>query len=410
RGPLLSEHLHNKGRRFGHHATNDTRRDIVFLLDGSDDSRRRFPDIQDFIQRKVVESLNVEENGDRVALVQYSRDATPNFYLNSYSSKNDVLNSIRSMRHKVGRLLNTGTALQFVRDTVFTASAGGRRAEGVPQYLFVFSGGRSSNDLRGPAQSLRRDGVRTFSFGTRNADTLELQSISFTPAHSFSVANFNKLDGIHSSVAAVMNNSTLLTSDIQMVDGVDVVFLLDGSDKMRGSVQSIRDFLGQFVEHLEIGPDKTHVAVIQYSDKPTTNFLLNTYSSKSDIMAKVRNINLEGGRPLNTGEALDFVKKNVFTASSGSRLQEGIPQILILLSGEKSQDDVLVPSESLKAAGIMLLTVGVKDADGAEMRNIAYSPNQAHLLREFSDLSLVRQQLLSAIVSHKDAARPGLGE
>uniref|UniRef100_A0A4W5NLL5 VWFA domain-containing protein n=1 Tax=Hucho hucho TaxID=62062 RepID=A0A4W5NLL5_9TELE len=356
------------------------KKDVVFLIDGSDDSRTGFAGIRSFAE-KVVESLNVEENGDRVALVQYSRDATPNFYLNSYSSKNDVLNSIRSMRHKVGRLLNTGTALQFVRDTVFTASAGGRRAEGVPQYLFVFSGGRSSNDLRGPAQSLRRDGVRTFSFGTRNADTLELQ-----------------------------NNSTLLTSDIQMVDGVDVVFLLDGSDKMRGSVQSIRDFLGQFVEHLEIGPDKTHVAVIQYSDKPTTNFLLNTYSSKSDIMAKVRNINLEGGRPLNTGEALDFVKKNVFTASSGSRLQEGIPQILILLSGEKSQDDVLVPSESLKAAGIMLLTVGVKDADGAEMRNIAYSPNQAHLLREFSDLSLVRQQLLSAIVSHKDAARPGLGE
>lgn len=195
-----------------------------------------------------------------------------------------------------------------------------------------------------------------------------------------------------------------------MVDGVDVVFLLDGSDKMRESVQSIRDFLGQFVEHLEIGPDKTRVAVIQYGDKPTTSFLLNTYSSKSDIMAKVRNINIEGGRSLNTGEALDFVENNIFTASSGSRLQEGIPQILILLSGEKSQDDVLVPSESLKAAGIVLLTVGVKDADGAEMQNIAYSPNQAYLLREFSDLSLVRQQLLSAIVSHKDEARPGLGE
>ncbi|CAB1328338.1 unnamed protein product, partial [Coregonus sp. 'balchen'] len=396
------------------------KKDVVFLIDGSDDSRTGFAGIRRFAE-KVVESLNVEENGDRVALVQYSRDATPNFYLNSYSSKNDVLNSIRSMRHKVGRILNTGTALQFVRDTVFPASAGGRRAEGVPQYLFVFSGGRSSNDLRGPAQSLRGDGVRTFSFGTKNADTLELQSISFTPAHSFSVANFNNLDGIHSSVAAVMSgvketpeistvidNSTLLTSDIQMVDGVDVVFLLDGSDKMRESVQSIRDFLGQFVKHLEIGPDKTHVAVIQYSDKPTTHFLLNTYSSKSDIMAKVRNINLEGGRPLNTGEALDYVKNNVFTVSSGSRLQEGIPQILILLSGGKSQDDVVVPSESLKAAGIVLLTVGVKDADGAEMQSIAYSPNQAYLLREFSDLSLVRQQLLSAIVSHKDSARPGL--
>lgn len=180
------------------------KKDVVFLIDGSDNSKTGFEGIRRFAE-KVVEILNVEENGDRVALVQYSGNATPNFYLNSYSSKNDVLNSIRSMRHKVGRPLNTGTALQFVRDTVFTASAGGRRAEGVPQYLFVFSGGRSSDNIMGPAQSLRGDGVRTFSIGTRNADTLELQMISFKPGDSFSVANFNNLDSIHSSVTAVIN-------------------------------------------------------------------------------------------------------------------------------------------------------------------------------------------------------------
>uniref|UniRef100_A0A8C7T0Z6 Collagen alpha-3(VI) chain n=1 Tax=Oncorhynchus mykiss TaxID=8022 RepID=A0A8C7T0Z6_ONCMY len=396
------------------------KKDVVFLIDGSDNSKTGFEGIRRFAE-KVVEILNVEENGDRVALVQYSGNATPNFYLNSYSSKNDVLNSIRSMRHTVGRPLNTGTALKFVRDTVFTASAGGRRAEGVPQYLFVFSGGRSSDDIMGPAQSLRGDGVRTFSIGTRNADTLELQMISFKPGDSFSVSNFNNLDSIHSSVTAVINgvqetpemstvidNSTLVTSDIQRVDGVDVVFLLDGSDEMQKGVQSICDFLGQFVEHLDIGPDKAQVAMIQYSNKPTTHFLLNTYSSKIDIMAEVRNINLEGGRSRNTGEALDYVKNNVFNTSSGSRRQEGIPQILILISGGKSQDDVLVPSESLKAEGIVLLTVAVKYANGAEMQSIAYSPNHAYLLREFSDLSLVRQQLLSAVVSHKDTVRPGL--
>nr|XP_046214419.1 uncharacterized protein LOC124041178 isoform X3 [Oncorhynchus gorbuscha] len=396
------------------------KKDVVFLIDGSDNSNTGFEGIRRFAE-KVVEILNVEENGDRVALVQYSGNATPNFYLNSYSSKNDVLNSIRSMRHTVGRPLNTGTALQFVRDTVFTASAGGRRAEGVPQYLFVFSGGRSSDDIMGPAQSLRGDGVRTFTIGTRNADTLELQMISFKPGDSFSVSNFNNLDSIHSSVTALINgvretpemstvidNSTLLTSDIQRVDGVDVVFLLDGSDEMQKGVQSICDFLGQFVEHLDIGPDKAQVAMIQYSNKPTTHFLLNTYSSKIDIMAEVRNINLEGGRSRNTGEALDYVKNNVFNTFSGSRRQEGIPQILILISGGKSQDDVLVPSESLKADGIVLLTVAVKYADGAEMQSIAYSPNKAYLLREFSDLSLVRQQLLSAVVSHKDTVRPGL--
>lgn len=179
------------------------KQDVVFLIDGSYDSRSGFEGIRGFIE-KVVESLNLEENRDQVAVVQYSRDATVNFYLNSYSSKNDVLSSIRTMRHKLGRPLNTGKALEFVRDNVFAASVGGRRAESVPQYLYVFSGGRSEDDVRGPAQSLIENGIRTFSIGTKNAHTLEMQTISVTPAHYFYVTNFNNLQSIHPSVEAIL--------------------------------------------------------------------------------------------------------------------------------------------------------------------------------------------------------------
>lgn len=132
-----------------------------------------------------------------MAVVQYSRDATVNFYLNSYSSKNDVLNSIGTMRHKLGRPLNLGKALTFVKDNVFAASVGGRSAELVPQYLYVFSGGRSDDDVRGPAQSLRENGIKTICIGTTNADTLEMQTVSFTPAHFLFVKNFDHLKNIY---------------------------------------------------------------------------------------------------------------------------------------------------------------------------------------------------------------------
>lgn len=177
--------------------------DVVFLIDGSYDSRNGFEGIRGFME-KIVESLNIDESRDQVAVVQYSRDATANFYLNSYSSKNDVLNSIRTMRHKLGRPLNIGKALEFVRNDVFAASVGGRHAESVPQYLYVFSGGRSGDDVRGPAQLLRKNGIKTVSIGTKNADTLEMQTISFTPAHYFHVTNFNNLQSIHSSVEAAL--------------------------------------------------------------------------------------------------------------------------------------------------------------------------------------------------------------
>lgn len=71
---------------------------------------------------------------------------------------------------------------------------------------------------------------------------------------------------------------------------------------------------------------------------------------------------------MNTGAALDFVKNNVFTVSSGSRNQEDIPQILVLLSGRKSDDDVQDAGDTLAGnAGIVLHTIGLNNADKLEM-------------------------------------------
>lgn len=186
--------------------TESNKHDVVFLIDGSYDSRNGFEDIRGFIE-KTVQSLNIGNNRDQVAVVQYSRDATANFYLNSYSSKNDVLNSIRTMNHKLGRPLNIGRALEFVKDNVFAATVGGRRADLVPQYLYLFSGGRSGDDVRGPAQALKDNGIKTLGIGSKNADTLEMQTISYTPAHYFSVTNFNNLQSIYPLVEATFKGT-----------------------------------------------------------------------------------------------------------------------------------------------------------------------------------------------------------
>uniref|UniRef100_A0A8C7ZK59 VWFA domain-containing protein n=1 Tax=Oryzias sinensis TaxID=183150 RepID=A0A8C7ZK59_9TELE len=189
--------------------------DVVFLIDGSFDSRSGFEEIRNFV-KGIVEILKVGNNGDKVAVVQYSRVATVNFYLNSYSSRSDVLNSIRTIYHKFGRPLNTGKALEFVRDHVFAASVGGRPTKSVLQYLFIFSGGRSGDDVRGPAQSLRKNGIVTFCFGTKNADTLEMQTISFTPAHYFFVPDYKSLHNIKESVKERMEQ----TDEIAKIENV----------------------------------------------------------------------------------------------------------------------------------------------------------------------------------------------
>lgn len=183
-------------------------KDVVFLLDGSDGTRNEFPAMQSFVQR-MVETLNVNDNRDRVSVVQYSRDPTVQFYLNTYTTKGDVMATIRGLRHKGGRPLNTGAALQYVRDNVFTASAGSRRQEGVPQLLILLSGGRSFDSVDAPAAALKQMGVKTFAIGTRNTDTREMQKISQEPSYALTVSDFNDLPNVQQQLQSSVETVNL---------------------------------------------------------------------------------------------------------------------------------------------------------------------------------------------------------
>ena len=178
-------------------------RDYVFLLDGSDGSRTGFSAMRDFVQ-SVVETLSVDDSKDRVSVVQYSRDPTVQFYLNTYATKGQILDTVRGLRHKGGRPLNTGAALQYLRDNVFTASAGSRRLEGVPQILILLSGGRSFDSVDAPASALKELGVLTFAIGTRGSDVRELQKISHDPSNAVSVSEFTDLPSVQQQIMSTV--------------------------------------------------------------------------------------------------------------------------------------------------------------------------------------------------------------
>lgn len=164
----------------------------MFLLDGSDSTRSGLPAVRDFVQR-MVEALSVDNGKDRVSVVQYSSDPAAQFYLNTYATKGEVLDAVRGLRHKGGRARNTGAALEYLRDNVFTAPAGSRLQQGVAQVLVLISGGRSSDSVDAPANALKQLGVLTFAIGTRNAESRELQKISHDPNSALTVSDFTDL-------------------------------------------------------------------------------------------------------------------------------------------------------------------------------------------------------------------------
>ncbi len=179
----------------------------------------------------------------------------------------------------------------------------------------------------------------------------------------------------------------------------DIVFLLDGSDDSKNGLLAIREFIRRMAEDLDIDQDIVRVAVIQYSEDALTYFLLNAYSSKKAIIYAINGLTAKGGRNLNTGAALQYVRDNVFITASGSRHQLGVPQLLIVMTGGGSVDDVAGPAEDLKNIGVLSIAIGIKNAVEAELQSIAFSPRFIFNLPAFGELLNIQPDILSFIKS-----------
>uniref|UniRef100_A0A3B4EJT4 VWFA domain-containing protein n=1 Tax=Pygocentrus nattereri TaxID=42514 RepID=A0A3B4EJT4_PYGNA len=365
------------------------KRDVVLLIDGSDNTRRSFSSVQKFVQL-LAERLNIGNNRDQMSVVQYGDTATVDFFLNTHSSREEVTDSVKRLRHKGGRSLYIGAALQYVNDNVFTVLSGSRHLERVPQILVLLSTGRSRDDVRGPVKVLKEKGVISLSIGTTNADTLELQTVSHQP-NNFFVANFEELSTISEDVLSS------IYFFVPESDKKDVAFLVDGSDDSRNGFEAIRGFVQKVIENLKIEENGDRVALVQYSQDTTANFYLNSYSNKNDVMSSVRSVKHKGGRPQNSGSALRFIRDYIFTPSSGGRHQEGIPQILYMFCGDRSNDDIRGVSQALREKGIKIFTIGTTNADTLELQTMSSTPAHAFSITDFNYLDNIYQSVANVV-------------
>lgn len=159
----------------------------------------------------------------------------------------------------------------------------------------------------------------------------------------------------------------------------------------------MKTFVQQVVETLNVGQNTDRVSVVQYSQNPETNFALNTYMTKQDVLVAVKNLTHKGGGPRYTGAALDYVRTNAFSELSGSRHQKGAPQIVLLLSGGRSQDNVATAAVSLKQKKVVTFCVGTRTADIIELQMIAHNPSYAFSVLAFDDVGSIQQQLVSLV-------------
>ncbi|NWH32354.1 COKA1 protein, partial [Chloropsis hardwickii] len=109
----------------------------------------------------------------------------------------------------------------------------------------------------------------------------------------------------------------------------------------------------------------------QYSSDPHTEWDLSTYSTREQVLEAVRNLRYKGGNTF-TGLALTHVLEQNLKPDAGARLEA--EKLVILLTDGKSQDDANLAAQTLKNLGIEIFAIGVKNADEAELRQVASEP------------------------------------
>ncbi|XP_072269763.1 collagen alpha-1(XX) chain [Pyxicephalus adspersus] len=163
----------------------------------------------------------------------------------------------------------------------------------------------------------------------------------------------------------------------------DIILLVDSSWSVgRANFRLVKNFLWGILSPLPISKDKIRVGLSQYSGEPQTEWDLNSYSTKAEVLEAIRRVKYKGGNTF-TGMALTHVLEENLRAASGARAQAG--KVLVLLTDGKSQDDAITVAQTLKEAGIYMFAIGVKNADESELRKMASEPTDltVHMVADF---------------------------
>uniref|UniRef100_A0A671X2H5 VWFA domain-containing protein n=1 Tax=Sparus aurata TaxID=8175 RepID=A0A671X2H5_SPAAU len=347
--------------------------DIVFLVDGSSSiGIDNFKSAREFL-KSVVTGLDIGPNKVRIGLAQYSDEPHQEFLLKDHMDKSSLLTALDEFPYRTGNTA-TGKAMNFLMTRYFTEDAGSRAKERVPQIAVVITDGDSGDDVVAPAKSLRQHGVIVFGIGVGQANLTELKAIANSPSEQYAYEIIPTVPTLRAIFEAEKLETTLTGANV-----ADIVFIVDESGSIgTTNFKMVRAFLHSLVSGLEISRAKVRVGIVMYSDGASAQVFLDSFNDKSELLNFIKILPYRGGGT-NTGAALNYARENVFIKVRGSRKDQGVQQVAVVITDGESQDDVSTAAADLRRAGVTVYAIGVKEANKAQLDQMASYPHNKHV-------------------------------
>ncbi|KAL4594145.1 collagen alpha-6(VI) chain-like isoform X1, partial [Arapaima gigas] len=368
--------------------------DIIFLVDCSSSiTDDQFKSMLEFMQSLVNE---VEVGPDRVrfGVITFSDDPKMNFILKQYSTKTEVRGAISTIVQTMGTTY-TAKSLEFSM-RYFDEVHGGRRAEGVPQILMVITDGEATDGVSLPEKSkqVRESGINIYGIGVKEANRKELEIMTGDTEKVFYADDFDALKALKGKI---LNALCIQTKPACATKKADLVVLVDGSDSIsRSNFELIRQFMLNLVTKFTIDLNIYRIGMAQFSSNPRKEFHLNEHKNEAEVIKAIQGVKqLREGSML--GKGLEFMN-SFFTASSGSRIDEYVPQNLVVITDGDSDDDAERAAQRLRNKNVRIFVVGIGSVGEHKMGliNIAGSPKR-FFVTDFEALDNIRSAIFEEI-------------
>jgi len=376
------------------------RKDIVFVIDGSESVMEHDPYNQPYYHWKrmqtlisdVLDSLPIEYGESKVALLTYSDTPYVHFSLSDQNSAAHMRQTVHNLQPQRG-FTDTAMVLSYVNDHMFT----GDRSDAENVVVLISDG--LSNGGTGVALHRATDlkfnrqvKLHTIAM-TPYIDEEELRDTAssdreFLQVDSESISFYS--DTLLHRLCDLPDPEPPTTDNPHCEVRADVVLLADNSGSIRDknpcpdldncdNYKFLKQFLMSLVDGMDVSTDKTRVSTIRFSSSARLEFYLYEHLTSDDVKRGIWDMAFDGSYT-NIADAIRIARTQVFTAERGDR--PDIRNVAILVTDGEStvnEDSTLREADLAKAEGINFFVVGMTDEiNELELKSIASEPSQDH--------------------------------
>ncbi|CAD5110740.1 DgyrCDS110 [Dimorphilus gyrociliatus] len=412
--------------------------DLVIVLDVSGSIRReRLRLVKDWVI-SFLDDLPIDQERIRVGLLKYSDSAAIEFQLNTYKSKQDVLEHIRRVEFVGGRT-HTAEALRVMHQTMFTSGNGDRSGSQFPNYALVFTDGSSNINAAQTIpeainSKIKGIHITVVSIGNM-VNWVEVRGIASEPwdRNIIQIRSQSELSNYRSTVLTAFSNNQNECNgacrnnaqcddmlygfncrcqgswggercDRQCSRSKDVTFIVDVSGSVDNLFNVTRNIIKRVIHGLPMQNGRFRFAMVSYSDRAEVNFYLNTYDNKLGPLYSLA-WSTTGGRT-NAAESIRLAYNNVFNGGRGDR--GGSDNVAIIFTDAKSNvnaGNTRNEARNMRQRNIEVFVVALDDpqkqsvANMNEANEMASDPDSSHVyrVRRENEVNQAADQLISWI-------------